>query len=293
QQELLRLVIDGMPGLVAYIDRDYRYRFVNRGYAEWFQRPGAEIEGRTMLDLGGKDAFEIIRPNVDRALAGEPVEFEGVFRYADRERTVRARYVPDRGADGTVGGIVVLVEDITAAAMAAQALRESEEKFRKIVETASEGIWMVDPGGVTTFVNGRMCEIVGYEASELIGRRNTDLIHPDDRERGNVAFERRKLGDTTAREYRLFRKNGEMIWIHFSAAPLRDSAGAVTGIIGMCTDITERKFNEARYQTLFATSQDGVLIVNDRGFYVDVNPSYCALLKRTRDELVGSAFAPH
>jgi PAS domain S-box-containing protein len=88
-------------------------------------------------------------------------------------------------------------------------------------------------------------------------------------------------------------KNGEMIWLHFSGAPLRDAAGALTGILGMCTDITERKFNEARYQTLFATSQDGVLIVNDQGIYIDVNPSFCAMLKSSREQLIGTPFAPY
>ncbi|HEY1341734.1 MAG TPA: PAS domain S-box protein [Bryobacteraceae bacterium] len=293
QQELLRLVIDGMPGLVAYIGRDYRYQFVNRGYSEWFERSGSEIEGRTVADLAGKDAFQEIRPQLDRALAGEPVEFERRFQYVDRERVVRARYVPDRAPDGNVRGVVVLVEDITDKAEAVRALRESEEKFRRIVETASEGIWIVDPEGITTFVNGRMCRMVGYEASELVGRCCFDLIHPDDRPRGTAAFERRKQGDTAAREYRVIRKNGEMIWIHFSGAPLRDASGALAGILGMCTDITERKLNEARYQTLFATSQDGVLIVNERGIYVDVNPSFCTLLKTTREQLVGSEFAPY
>jgi PAS domain S-box-containing protein len=140
QRELLRLVIDGMPGLVAYIDPEYRYRFVNRRYAEWFKRPGAAIEGRTMAELAGQEAFERIRPNVDRALAGEAVEFESVFQYPDRKRTVWARYLPDSGPKGEVRGLVVVVEDITAAAEAVRALRESEEKFRQIVETASEGI---------------------------------------------------------------------------------------------------------------------------------------------------------
>jgi PAS domain S-box-containing protein len=169
QRELLRLVIDSMPGLVAYIDPEYRYRFVNRRYAEWFKRPGAAIEGRTMAELAGQEAFERIRPNVDRALAGEAVELESVFQYPDRERTVRSRYLPDSGPEGDVRGLVVVVEDITAAAEAVRALRESEEKFRQIVETASEGIWIVDQDGVTTFVNDRMCEMVGYARAELVG----------------------------------------------------------------------------------------------------------------------------
>jgi PAS domain S-box-containing protein len=293
QEELLRLVIDGMPGLVAYIDRDYRYRFVNRGYAEWFRRPGSEIEGRTILEFRGSQWFDDIRPHLDRALAGETVVYERVIDYTDRPRTVRATYVPDRAADASIRGLVVLVEDITAEAAALDALRDSEEKFRHIVQNATEGIWIVDPAAVTTFVNDRMCRMLGYQHAELIGRCCFDFVHPDDRPRGLSGFERRKVGDTRPREYRVFRKDGQMIWIQFSGAPLRDANGALAGVLGVCTDLTARKYNEARYQTLFETTQDGVLIVDDRGLYVDVNNAFCALLKRTRDELIGSPFAPH
>jgi len=293
QEELLRLVIDGMPGLVAYLDRDFRYRFVNRGYAEWFRCSGAEIEGRTIAEFRGAQWFESVRPQLERALAGETVAYESPIDYADRTRIVRATYVPDRAPDQSVRGLVVLVEDITAESAALDALRQSEEKFRHIVENASEGIWIVDIAGITTFVNDRMCEILGYEPGEMLGVRCFDFIHPDDRPRGRAGLESRTRGDTQPREYRVFRKDGEMIWIQFSGAPLRDASGALTGVLGMCADLTARKYNEARYQTLFETSQDGVLIVNERGIYVDVNQSYCALLKRARDELIGSAFAPH
>jgi len=61
----------------------------------------------------------------------------------------------------------------------------------------------------------------------------------------------------------------------------------------MCTDVTERKYNEARYQTLFAASEDGILIVNDEGACVDVNQSMCDFLKASRDQLIGSPFAPY
>lgn len=74
-----------MPGLVAYVDPEYRYRFVNQNYAEWFQRPVPDIDGRTIAELGGQDAFDCMRPNLDRALAGEPVEFESNFEDTDRK----------------------------------------------------------------------------------------------------------------------------------------------------------------------------------------------------------------
>ena len=75
QEALLRLVIDALPGLVVYVGRDRRYRFANRAYSEWFERPSLDFDGQDVsLVLG--DAYEHLRENVDRALAGEQVEFE-------------------------------------------------------------------------------------------------------------------------------------------------------------------------------------------------------------------------
>ncbi|MCU1273021.1 MAG: Chemotaxis protein methyltransferase CheR, partial [Bryobacterales bacterium] len=293
QEEQLRLVIDGMPGLVAYIGRDLRYKFVNRNYAEWFHRPRAAIEEHTIAELAGEDWLDVIRAPLEEAFDGKDVTFERSVAYPDAMRTVRSTYVPDRGPDGSVRGLVVLVQDITAEARALQALRESEERFRQIVETASEGIWITDLDSATTFANNRMCEVLGYSLDELIGHSCFEFIHPEDRGRGWSGFQGRKQGDTRSREYRAYRKDGTMIWLHFTGAPIHDQSGNLSGVLGMCTDVTERKHNEARYQMLFAASEDGILIVNDEGVYVDVNQSMCDLLKASRDSLIGSRFAPY
>jgi two-component system cell cycle sensor histidine kinase/response regulator CckA len=293
QEEQLRLVIDGMPGLVAYIDPELRYQFVNRGYADWFHMPTSAIEGRTIADLLGEDSIAEMRAPLDEAFSGNQVTFERSIAYPDAARTVRATYVPDRGPDASVRGLVVLVQDITAEATARQALRESEERFRRIVETASEGIWIIDPDSITTFANTRMCELLGYPFEELVGHSCFEFIHPEDRARGRAGFQGRKQGDKSSREYRAYRKDGALIWLHFTGAPIHDQKGNVSGVLGMCTDVTERKYNEARYQTLFAASEDGILIVNNEGMYVDVNQSMCDLLKASRDQLIGSFFAPY
>jgi len=211
QEEQLRLVIDGMPGLVAYVDRGLRYQFVNRGYAEWFDRPKAAIEGRSIADLMGEDSLAEMRTPLEEAFGGTQVTFERSLMYPDAPRTVRATYVPDRGPDGSVRGLVVLVQDITAEASVLQALRESEERFRRIVETASEGIWIIDPDSITTFANSRMCELLGYPVEELIGHSCFEFIHPEDRARGRAGFQGRKQGDKSSREYRAYRKDGTMI----------------------------------------------------------------------------------
>ncbi len=190
KEALLRLVIDAMPGLVVYIDHDHRYRFANRAYSEWFQRPGMDFEGQDVSAVLGDSAYDQLRENVDRALAGEQIEFESRLRYADRERDVHLNYVPDRAPDGTVRGMVALVQDVTDQKRAERALRESEERFRRMVEIAGEAIWIVDKVGTITFVNDRMADILGYTKEELLGRSGFDLLAPAERERARAEFGR-------------------------------------------------------------------------------------------------------
>src|SRR5262249_55765350 len=78
----LRLVIDAMPGLVGYIDRDYRYQFTNHGYSEWFRRPISDFEGKTVEDVMGAEVFGEVKEHLDRALRGEAIVFERQVAYA-------------------------------------------------------------------------------------------------------------------------------------------------------------------------------------------------------------------
>ena len=121
----LRLIIDAIPGLVAYMSRDETYRQVNRAYEEWFGRPAAEITGKHISDVLGTPAYETLRPHVAAALAGKPVSFESEVPYASRgTRWIRAQYIPDLDASGNVQGFVSLVLDVTDAKHAEQRLAE-------------------------------------------------------------------------------------------------------------------------------------------------------------------------
>ena len=121
----LRLIIDAIPGLVAYMSTDETYRQVNRAYEEWFGRPKAELIGKHISDVLGTPAYETLRPHVTAALAGQPASFESEVPYASRgTRWIRAQYIPDRDANGNVRGYVSLVLDITDAKHAEQRLAE-------------------------------------------------------------------------------------------------------------------------------------------------------------------------
>jgi PAS domain S-box-containing protein len=121
------------------------------------------------------------------------------------------------------------------------ALQASEEKYRLIVETANEGIWVVDERYITTFVNSVMAAMIGYEPGEILGRPFTDFIFLEDNPAYAQAILQRSQGQSGGYERRLRHKDGRDVWTLVSATPMFDCNHEFIGSCGMFTDITERK----------------------------------------------------
>ncbi len=126
-QAELRLIIDSMPGLVAYIDTEERYRRVNRTFEQWFGGPIKSFLGRTILEAVGEQNYPRLAPHIAQVLAGNEVQFETTNHYADATRHVLVTYVPDLDDLGAVRGFVALVIDITERRNAEDTLRKTEK----------------------------------------------------------------------------------------------------------------------------------------------------------------------
>ncbi len=110
----LELIVDAVPALIAYVDRDQRYGFANQADEAWFGRPRGEIPGPTLRQFLGEARNKEIQPYVERVLAGEGVTFESTVTHRDgTRRFVRAVDVPDPAPGGTGRGYISLVGDIT------------------------------------------------------------------------------------------------------------------------------------------------------------------------------------
>ncbi|MGH7898927.1 MAG: PAS domain S-box protein, partial [Candidatus Binatia bacterium] len=127
-------------------------------------------------------------------------------------------------------------------------LRESEERYRRIVETANEGIWVIDERGITTFVNRKVGEMLGYAESEVIGRSIFDFIHPEELLAGQAHLELLLAGKRVQTDFKVHHRDGTAVWLLVSANPLFDRDGRYAGALGMITDITERKEAEEATQ---------------------------------------------
>jgi len=123
-------------------------------------------------------------------------------------------------------------------------LRQSEQRYRRLVDTASEGIWELDEQYTTTLVNRRMADMLGYEPQEMVGRRIFEFLFEDDMASlpGRIAARRQGLTERYEQRYR--HKNGSAVWMYVSATSVRDAEHRFLGSFAMLTDITERKRDE-------------------------------------------------
>jgi PAS domain S-box-containing protein len=129
-------------------------------------------------------------------------------------------------------------------------LAASEARYRGIIDTAQEGVWIVDRDHRTRYVNARLTEILGYEPDEMYERRIFDFIEPSERETVRRALSFHQADDGYRGELRLLHKDGRVVWAMVASNPLYDAAGAFAGSLGMFTDVTERKAIEKQHRLL-------------------------------------------
>ena len=134
--------------------------------------------------------------------------------------------------------------DITKLKLAEIALRESEIKYRNLVESLNEGIWALDTEGITNFVNSRMSEMLGYNSREMIGISYYSFVPQSLHEDVHESLERRRAGIKERYEIFLLKKNGDLISAELSASPLFDNKGEYAGSFAVVVDITERKMTQ-------------------------------------------------
>jgi PAS domain S-box-containing protein len=140
------------------------------------------------------------------------------------------------------------IRDITSRKKAEAEKRHSEERYRQIVETAREGIWMIDENNRTSFVNKQLCEILGYTPEEMIGKELYYFMDEEGKTIASTIMEDRKRGMSDAFDFKFITKEDKVIWTHLSNSPILDDNGKYTGAMAMVTDITQRKLDEELLQ---------------------------------------------
>lgn len=176
-----RLLANNVPVLIAYYDAvHFTCQFANSQYARTFGWDEHSIIGRNFAEIIGVEAAAQIQPQVNKVLQERKgVSYERQLPNSDGStRHIEVNIIPHLDASGIPVGGYVLISDITRHRLAEQALRESEERLAKFMQASAEGI-VFHQNGVVTDANPPICELLGYELSELLGRKTLEFIAPD------------------------------------------------------------------------------------------------------------------
>jgi PAS domain S-box-containing protein len=292
-EEKLRLFIENAPVALAMFDHKMRYLAVSRRWLADYYLGDAEIIGRSHYEVF-PEIPERWREVHRRGLAGELVRAdEDSFTRADGTVLWRRWEVgPWKQADGTIGGIVIFTEDISARRRAEEALARSEERFRLMADHAPVMIWMSGSDKLCTWFNKPWLAFVGRPLAQELGNGWTENAHPGDFDRClqtyRTAFDARR---SFTMEYRLKRHDGEYRWVLDSGIPVYAASGEFTGYIGSCIDITGRKRAETELllqAQVAANLAEGVCLVRTGdGLLVYTNDRFEKMFGYDPGELLG------
>ena len=225
---------DGVPEAYVRLDSEFRYTLVNRAAGQLLAKRHDELLGSVLWDCHPELVGTPFEENLRRAMTGRvPVAFENLWQ----------RWHAITAAPDSSGGIVVHFADITERKRAEEALRESEDRHRTILQTAMDGFWLVDPEGRLLEANETYCRMSGYSAQELLAMHIPDLEATEAKE-DTAAHMQEIMAHGEARfESRHRRKNGSILDVEVSVQYQPTSSGLFVAFV---RDITERKQTEER-----------------------------------------------
>ncbi|MDN7025850.1 PAS domain S-box protein [Methanoculleus sp. FWC-SCC1] len=284
-ETLYRTIVENTGTAIMIVAGDGTVVYANAEFEKSFGYPRSDLEGTAFWDRlpDSADRERMIHYHRARRVdpSAAPRTYEAALRDASGARrnvVVTVALIP--GSDRSV----VSFMDITEKKRAEEALRLSEEKYRTLVEGISEVIFTVDPQGRITYMSPALERLTGYRVSEVVGEPFSRYVHPEDLPGLQASFGRTLAGAQEPHEFRVFDRDGSLHHVVTSSRPLTDD-GRLVGLIGVLTDITDRKLaeealrkSEEMYRSITQRSFDVIVTVDCDGRITYISPAVKRIL---------------
>ena len=283
-------ILDAFPNLIFLVAADDRILAFRAGHGAPLFMPPAAFLGRRFDAVLPPPVAERLAAGIEAARRGDAVvtvEYE--LPVESGPTYYEARLVPIG-----LGHVAALVLDITDRRRTEAALRQRDEQYRRILETAQEGIWAVSPEGRTIFGNPAMAAMLGVSPGELARSSMYDFMDEEGRASAEQNLARRRQGIGDQYEFRYRRKDGSDLWARLVANPLLDADGRFIGTLALAADVTEQRqaerslrAREARLRAIVDAEPECVKLLDARGRLIEMNPAGLAMLEVDSVEQAG------
>src|SRR5438876_897291 len=285
----------GMP--VCYIDRDQRYRFVNRAFLEWTGKTAGEVSGREIIEVEGRELYQLYHAYIEAALSGERVSFERQLSSAKRNAFwIRVDYYPDRGPRGDVRGLLATYTDVDNIKRLELEAGEREHRLRVVTDSVGLPIFYFDRALRLRFANKPYGVYIGAPVEDLLGQPLKNFVAADALSEMQGYVERAFAGATVSYDRRERSASGDLRWVRITLFPDREPGGRTGGAFVVINDIEDDirirealKSQEAQLR-LFADNIPGPIAYLDRSLrYTFVNQAFANWVCKPQDEIYGKS----
>ncbi len=238
-------IVSATPDGVALVDRNYTFRLINQTYLLLHGKYSEEIIGHTISELLGEDVFtSLIKPLMDRCLAGETIRYEAWFTYAKAgRRFIGVTYAPYIEMDSTISGIVVNTRDLTK-------LKQAEEKIVEqamLLDVATDAILVRGLDSKILYWNNGAENLYGWSSKEALGKNTSEILYKEITPQVLEALQTVIDRGSWQGELAKINKEGKELIVTSRWTLVRDEQGKPKSILSVDTDITEQKKLAAQF----------------------------------------------
>ena len=291
EQARMRCMLEAAPEAMLIADIDGRVHYANQ--------IGARCFGYPLADIIGLSLEQLVPESTPNQTAGDPQSRHSLPGRVMMARRRDGSHFPAKVSLSPLQMAghqysIVSLRDMTQRQRAEEALHASSERYRLIVQTAAEGIWMTNSSGQTTFVNPKMAHMLGYTVQDMLGRPLLDFMDRD----SQLLMQRRldslgSAGNYASQpdqvDFRFFRKDGSSMWGLLASSSIQSDSGEPGGTLAMITDITERRLasialsnSSQRMASVFGAVTNGLVVQNSSGHILESNAAAERMLAASR-----------
>jgi len=287
QRKELQVILESVPAMIFYKDKENHFVRTNKAFEDAMGRPKEKLQGQSLFDLYPKEMAEAFWNDDKVVMASRKPRFGIVepMHTPNGTRIVQTDKVPYFDESGNVIGVIGFAIDITERQQIEEALRESQERYKAIIETQSEFVARYKTGGVITLVNNSLCQFFNCRPEDFYGRSFLEYIHKDERERvASGVTSLNKEHPTYIAEARVILPDGRVTIQNWTHRALFDANGSIVEYQCNGRDMTELRRAEeetkaslARLHLILSQMTFAALLVNINGLVDFANQAFCSL----------------
>jgi len=287
-------IVESSNDAIITISRNGIITLLNKGAEQIYGYSSEEVLGKSVTILAPDNLKDEAKKLIEKVRLGLKIQHYVTQRLRKDGTVIKVAITcsPIFDSLGNFMAISCIGRDITETKEAEEKLMESEEKYRNIVETANEGILIIDDKGVVTYANKKLTDMLGYSLEEGIGRPIWDFISEESEDIVKLNLGQRHKGINNNYELKLISKDGLPLWTLISTKALFNKADKFVGSLSMLTDITERKKAEEKIRTLaniVESSSDGILTLSLDGIITTWNKGAEQIYGYSSEEILGKS----